>query len=154
MTKKSRTRPDQLLAMERKRKAFALRKGGASYTEIADALGISVSTAHGYVTELLKQLSEGTKEDAEVVKQLELMRLDQMWMAIEGQIRKGHLQAIDKGLKVMDRRAKYLGLDSPIKAAITDPDGEPGALSIVGAGLASLLKAAENTAKAMGAEKA
>lgn len=144
------TRPDQLLVAERRRKAFALRKGGASYQEIADALGVSVSTANAYVLEVLKQLREQVKEDAEEIKALELMRLDQMWLALEGQIRKGHLQAIEKGIKVMERRSKFLGLDSPVKTAITNPDGSESPLNAAAAGLASLLKAAESAAKGQG----
>ena len=34
------------------------------------------------------------------------------------------LNAIEKALKIMDRRAKFLGLDAPQKTALTDPTGE------------------------------
>lgn len=139
------TRPDQLIVAERRRKAFALRKGGASYQEIADALGVSVSTANAYVVDVLKQLKSEVQEEAEDIKALEMMRLDQMWMALEGQIRKGDIKAIDKGIKIMERRSKFLGLDSPVKTAITNPDGTGNPLEGAATGLAALLKAVQQT---------
>lgn len=157
-TRKSRgsqtkTRAEQLIAAERRKKAFALRKGGASYPEIAEALGVSVSTAHGYVKDTLGQLQTETREDAEQIRDLELMRLDSMWMALAPSIAKGHLQAIDKGIKIMERRSRFLGLDMPVKTALTNPDGSEHPLSAAGAGLASLLKAAEQAAKDIGQGK-
>lgn len=144
-----KTRAEQLLAAERKKKAFALRKGGASYPEIAEALGVSVSTAHGYVASTLEALQKEAREDADVIREMELMRLDSMWMALMPQMQKGHLQAIDKGLKIMERRSKFLGLDMPVKTALTNPDGTEHPLNAAAGGLASLLKAAEDAAKAI-----
>lgn len=41
------------------------------------------------------------------------------------------LAALDRALKVMERRAKLLGLDMPTKTAITDPTGEKEATPFV-----------------------
>jgi len=45
------------------------------------------------------------------VLQLELERLDAMQAAIWDDAMNGHLGAIDRVLKIMERRAKLLGLD-------------------------------------------
>ena len=136
--KQLKTRPDQLLAAERRRKAFAMRKAGASYQAIADALGVSLSAAHAYVTELLQEIRECTEEDAKEVLHMELMRLDDMQLALQPAIKAGDTQAVEKAIKIMERRSKFLGLDAPKKIAPTTPEGK----ALSGGGLASLLAVA------------
>ncbi|MFI5778687.1 helix-turn-helix domain-containing protein [Nocardia sp. NPDC051570] len=108
MPGKSKTSPVSIDKRKRMAQALQLRETGANYRQIAKALDISTSTAHAYVDEAMKEL---TREPAESLLQLELSRLDAMLLGIWRQASRGDLQAIDRALKIMERRTKYTGLD-------------------------------------------
>lgn len=102
--------------------AFELRKSGASFRQIAEQLGYAdESGARKAVMALLKKQQVEAVED---YRKVELARLDAMLLAIAQQVRQGHLGAIDRALKIMERRARLLGLDAPTKIAPTTPDGQ------------------------------
>ena len=104
----SPTSSTRLAAVERQGKALALRKGGASYTAIAKALGYrSIQAAYYSVEAALQRI---LREPGEEVRKLELERLDSMWLSLWDRIRRGDIDAIDAGLRIIDRRAKLLGL--------------------------------------------
>jgi len=46
---------------------------------------------------------------------LELKRLDTALNAIFERVQDGNLEAVDRLLRIMERRAKYLGLDAPTR---------------------------------------
>jgi hypothetical protein len=107
----TRTSAKNIEAKERQRKALELRKLGCGYQEIADKLGYaSTSSSHKAVKLALKEL---TREPAEEVLKLELERLDVATRAIAKQVRDGHLGAIDRWLRIIESRAKFLGLHAP-----------------------------------------
>ena len=118
----SKTSIRRLQAVERAKQALELRKGGASFPEIARALGYSGPA--GAYQAVMSALRKTLKEPAEEVRTLEVARLDAMLLALWPQVRQGNQGAIDKALKVEERRAKLLGLDAPAKIAPTDPAGE------------------------------
>lgn len=101
-------------AAERRRQALELRKAGVDFRTIADRLGYEgPSGAHKAVTTALKAL---TAEPAEELRTLELERLDAMLRSlwVRATNAKGaDLGAIDRVLKIMERRAKLAGLDAP-----------------------------------------
>lgn len=107
---------DRLTAAERRRQALDLRRTGASFRQIAEAIGCSVSIAHRYVATEIDKLNRESREDAESIRTLELERLDRMTFALwNAATARGNLGAIDRMLKVMERRARLLGLDAPAK---------------------------------------
>lgn len=55
------------------------------------------------------------QEPAEDVRRMEIERLDRMLNAMWEKIDEGDEKAITAGLKVMERRARLLGLDAPMK---------------------------------------
>ncbi len=61
----------------------------------------------------LEQAESDLDETARDVLRLELERLDEMQEAAQRLISTGSPQAIKTVLKIMERRAKYLGLDEP-----------------------------------------
>ena len=63
----------------------------------------------------MRGIKEIVREPAEEVLALELARLDEMLIKALESARNGDPQAIDAVLKIMNRRAKYLGMDSPEK---------------------------------------
>ena len=103
---------------EKTLKALELRKRGMNYTQIGEELGCARSTACRYVLSELENLAEKCREEAVHVRDLELQRLDALylkaWEAVEG----GDLSAIDRCLRVQERRAKLLGLDAAQKVDV------------------------------------
>ena len=100
---------------EKTLKALELRKRGLNYTQIGKKLGCHRSTACRYVLSELENLADKCREEAVHVRDIELQRLDALylkaWEAVEG----GDLPAIDRCLRIMERRAKLLGLDAAEK---------------------------------------
>jgi len=111
----SKTSQRRMTAKEREYKALELRKAGAGYQVIGDQLGMTASGAYRAVMRSLKKLNEKISEEALEVRRLELERLDAMLIALWPQARKGNQGAVDRVLRIMDRRAKFLGLDAPTK---------------------------------------
>lgn len=109
---------------ERRDTALSLRKGGFSYAQIAAHLGISRSGAYQTVQAALEEIREHYRETAVEVVALELERLDEMTRALESKVGYGDATSIAAALRVMERRAKLLGLDAPTKIAPTDPSGD------------------------------
>ena len=109
---------------ELRRKALELRTIGLSYQQIADQLGVSKSAAHRAVVKSLEDIQEETRELAKLNKTLDLQRLE--WIIREAMklALKGDLQAMDRVMKAIDRRAKIYGFEAPQKVAQTTPDGE------------------------------
>jgi hypothetical protein len=101
--------------MDTSRKALELRRGGATYRQISDALNVSVSTAEKAVKRGLRMI---VAEPAEAVLRLELDRLDGAWMGLWPRIQKGEPAAVTAGVRVIERRAKLLGLDAPKELAV------------------------------------
>lgn len=107
----SRTSSRRLFAAENRTKALELRKAGATFAQIAKQLSVSRQRAHKYVSECLDDIKELNSNEAEMVLKIELERLDTMLLGLWDKARRGDNLAIDRVLKIMDRRAKYLGLD-------------------------------------------
>lgn len=98
-------------ASERQKMALALRREGASCEQIAKQMGLA---NRGVVNRLIKKAIEDIpKENAEEVLAMELERLDNAFLVIRAKVKAGDLKAIDTMLKIMERRARYLGLDKP-----------------------------------------
>ncbi|WP_416565064.1 helix-turn-helix domain-containing protein [Nocardia testacea] len=128
-----RTSPESIDRRRKIAQALQLRESGANYRQIAQALDVSTSTAHEWVQEAMREL---TKEPAEAVLQLELSRLDAMMLGIWKLASRGNLNAIDRALKIMERRSRYTGLDQLAAQKIAQ-DGKD--LPAVDAWLAAML---------------
>lgn len=104
---------------ERKRNALELRLAGASYRDIAQALGISPATA---MQDCKEALADIPMQQADEMRTVELSRLDRLQRAVWPKAVKGDLQAVDRAIKIIDRRAKLFGLDAPQQVQITAND--------------------------------
>jgi len=111
--KPSRSTPSRIRGRELEYKALQLRKAGASFRAIAEALGVSKTAAHKAVHRALDRLDHGTDEYAKRTLKLELERLDEMFLGVYPRAKRGDEKAINSALKIMERRARYLGLDAP-----------------------------------------
>ena len=106
-----KTSPSTLRARETRAKAVALRRAGVSFADIASQLGISKSAAHKTVSKALAELHAELTEQAHLLQAQEADRLDYAQARLAPQIAAGHLGAIDRLLRIMERRARLLGLD-------------------------------------------
>lgn len=107
---------------EKQRRALALRTTGASYEQIAQAMGYR--TRAGAWVAVQEALRKTLQEPADEVRKLELARLDRWLLTIWPQIQAGSLEALDRGLKIQAQRTYYItGLKVPQQVAPTSPDG-------------------------------
>ena len=140
MRKKSRTATSNLIATQRREKVIQLRKAGYDYKTICDQVGITKGQVSKILNRALDQYAKDTDEAVLELKQLEDARLDNMQRGVWTKAITGNLTAIDRVLKIMERRAKLHGLDAPQKRELTGKDGAP----LGGCGLASLLEQGED----------
>jgi len=108
----------------RRSQAIKLRMGGATYEDIGASLGVTKQRAHAIVRDYMNKVEDETCEDTKTIKQLEVQRLDRLVLGLWTRATAGQVGAIDRMIKIMERRAKLLGLDGAIKVARTDPTGE------------------------------
>lgn len=103
-------------ATEKARRALELRRAGVTYDLIAQQLGYKDgSVAYNTVK---RALQRSLQEPADDVRELELSRLDRLETILWPQALQGDQGAVDRLLKIADRRARYLGLDAPIKQEV------------------------------------
>lgn len=115
MRRRSPTAPDLVVAAERRQQAVALRKTGATQEQIAKSLGVTHQAVSKMIRKELARLDGLAEGDALIVRRLELERLDALLLGLWRKAQQGHEGAVDRVLRIMERRAKYLGLDAPSK---------------------------------------
>jgi hypothetical protein len=121
-----RRRASDRVVPDRERQALELRKAGATYAQIAKQLGYAnEGGAHKAVGRALNVAIKQRNIVAEDVRELELQRLDQMLLGLWADAKAGKWHAIDRVLKIMERRSAYLGLDAPKKTELSGPEGRP-----------------------------
>lgn len=138
------TRAQSVGIAERRAKAVDMRMAGSSYKAISDELGYkTASAACQDVSRALEQAVADQTRSVEAYREEELQRLDLLLVEAWTILKRAHitvshgriikddfdepilddgptLQAIDRILKIQERRSKFLGLDAPTKVeAIT-----------------------------------
>lgn len=119
MTRESTTSGRKVTAENRRIEALELRKQGFSYDEIAARLGVSKAAAYKSVRTALDTLKDEVYEGAEALRILEMERLDSLFEKAYSAAMAGDLVAIDKAVKVMERRARLCGLDAAVRSEIS-----------------------------------
>jgi hypothetical protein len=116
--KKKRPRPgrpsqsgDIERGIVRRAEMLKMRLEHHSYAEIADKYGIGVKTAWDGVQKELDAVAELSDGRAKKLRAMDLARLDRYARALEPRVQLGDHLAIAVCLKIMERRAKLLGLD-------------------------------------------
>ena len=114
------TSPRFAVAVQNKAKALELRRAGYGFREIADKLDVSVGRAHQYVTEAFEDARTQVAAHTDELRAQELSRLDGMMQRLYplATASKPDLQAVDRVLKCMERRARLLGLDAPMRVGV------------------------------------
>lgn len=122
--------------------AAQLRADGKTYDQIAETLKFSDRSVARRAVE--RALAATVREPADELRQLELIRLDALWVEAVKVMTSEHvtvnngrvieidgvplkddgptLSAIDRLLKIMERRAKLVGLDSATKVEVMTLD--------------------------------
>ena len=113
---RSTTEPRHIEANARAVHALAMRQRGHSYRAIAAKLGVSLSTAHGYVADALAELRTQTREQAETLRDLEAQKLDQIERSLWRAMRRASAADVAKlanSLRALsESRRRLLGLDA------------------------------------------
>ena len=120
----SRTGSIRLKASSRRPQVLELRTEGKSVRQIADELGCSPGTVMADLNHALNQYQESLAEHTEAMVSLELQRLDCLQVGLWELAINGDCASVDRVLKIMDRRAKLLGLDAPTRIAATNTAGD------------------------------
>lgn len=111
---------------DRRGKAIALRLAGMDWQTIADRLDYaSRAAACVDVNRALEANLAEQSQAADTLREVESQRLDRLQAAAWPSAVKGDLKAIETVLKVIDRRVKLQGLDMPLRAELSGPDGGP-----------------------------
>ena len=107
--------------LERRAEIWRMRMTGVTYEQIGKALGITRQAVHAHIQATLEQLNEERLDNAQQYRDAELARLDDQVRMVysslpsskEGRwIENEHLlKAVDRLLKISERRARLLGLD-------------------------------------------
>lgn len=104
-------------SVEKAAQALDYRKMGASYAQIAEKLEFASPQAAWDAVE--RALKRTLQESADEVRKLELTRLDSMFLGVYPNAVRGDLMAINSCITIMNRRAKLLGIDAPVKTQNT-----------------------------------
>lgn len=107
------------------RAAVALRLAGASYSEVADALGFANADEAAVAVERDLSTLSGTEGERAQLRREEAARLERLlrgvWQKALDSNDVEHLAAARTALSIIDRHARLLGLDSPQEMVVYTP---------------------------------
>lgn len=111
-------RGQNVAAAERRLTTLELRKAGLSLRQIAQRTGVSVSMAKKDLDRALADLLAEQNTKAEDWRALELERLEKMHVALWPKVvnEAPNMAAVDRVLRIAERRSKLLGLDMPVRS--------------------------------------
>ncbi len=102
------------------KQAHALRIAGTSWWDIAEELRIPEIQARKLVSDRISAVAELVDyHERREFMAVEMDRLDTLQQAVWGAAMAGSIPAVQAVLSIMDRRAKWLGFDSPVQAGTT-----------------------------------
>jgi hypothetical protein len=110
----------EIQTLKRDSRVYELRIQGLTFDAIANEVGFSGPSGAWQAYQRIRH--EVIFESIDDARQLELMRLDELQVAVWDRAINGELPAAHCVLKIMDRRAKLLGLDKPEKVEVNKWD--------------------------------
>lgn len=128
----SATSPAKVRRLERASRAFQLRKAGYDYQDIADIIeaewedaGLSTELPDSWgkrfarkdVMNVMTDLRNTMAESVLEIVELDLSRLDDMLASVWTKAIEGKYEAIDRVLKIMDRKARIVGYDKSLNSS-------------------------------------
>jgi len=114
--------------IEKENNVLALRAQSFTWRAIAEQVGYA--SGSGALKAYMRAVKRQQKEPVEAALYMELERLDEMQSVYWEPAIQGNMRAGEFILKIMDRRAKFLGLDAPtkIQAEVVNYDGGAGSI--------------------------
>jgi hypothetical protein len=116
MPTKRATSPRSIVEKARAGRALEMRLAGHTFERIARDLGYKDRT--GAYHAVSRSLKATIREPADALRKVECERLDKMQAVLWPKVEAGDLLAMRQCLSVMERRAKLLGLDAPVRKTI------------------------------------
>jgi hypothetical protein len=117
----SPTSPAAIERLERDLKCVEMRRAGVGWDAIAKQLGYA-DPGHAYA-QFMAVMKAYPREKVEQARDVELDRYDRLQTAIWAQCldqdSKNQHWAIDRALKLMDQRARLLGINAPVRQEVT-----------------------------------
>ena len=131
MTRAAANRARQLKASERRRRlADLVRAGNRTQAELAELLGVTTRTIRNDLA-VLEEVwkTEGAalvQEQRFAERAIDASRIEEAIRLLQDDIAnpRKRIQALRLQKEYLERKAKMLGLDQPIKHAATDPTGD------------------------------
>ena len=108
---------------ERRDQVMAFVLGGASTRQIARVIGVGRTTVQRDINARLEAAASQCPDTARY-RQLQREQLNSLLVTWWPRARED-LGALDRVLKILERTAKLLGLDAPVRQEITGSGGEP-----------------------------
>lgn len=110
---------------DRESEVLLLRSCGKTQSEIASELGISQQAVSQILKRILAQAKKPDSECIEALRLYDVRQCEYMLLKLQDGIKKGIPRTIEVGLKVMERKAKLMGYDSPDRLQIEDMTEKP-----------------------------
>jgi len=98
--------------IDREQEVVKLRRGGLTWDLIGERLSVHPTTAQKAYERALARV---VKDDVIAIRHIETERLDLAQSAIWGKVLQGDNASIQSLMRIMERRAKLLGLDQPTR---------------------------------------
>ena len=139
---KNNTHPDLIETAIRRSFVVALRRAGTTYARISELAierygsdnlpaGWDERYAYKDVMREMEKYRNGIEEDVDLIRTIETERLDALFTVSYRQAMEGNLQAVDRCLRIMERRSSLMGLDRPAEIKIGGLEGTPPVREII-----------------------
>lgn len=108
---------------DRRQQAVQMRLAGYSPEEIAEQLGyVSPKAASDDIYNAIVGTMTLSDRQIEVLREIESRRMDMMLKALMPGIERGNNRSIEVAIRILERRAKMYGLDSPTQLQVLTLD--------------------------------
>lgn len=105
---RTRRKTTRLERATRRAESIALRRAGVRVDAIAQKMGVTPRTVNTWISEAIRDIP---REEADLLRRIEMDRLDALQAAQWSAAMAGDYRATDLVLKVMERRARLPDLD-------------------------------------------
>jgi hypothetical protein len=116
---KGKTRKRRVIAIEWHRRCVDYRIQGLTYDEIAVKCGVTASRCVQVVLKYMEDQRQHNMQEARTIRDMELKRLDLLLKKFWARAMKGNIEHATMAMKILERRAKYIGIETPIQVQIS-----------------------------------
>lgn len=112
---------------QRRLKVAANILAGLNYRDMAQALNVSIGTIASDAKAIYKQWQKEQADTVDKHVQIDLRRIDRMINALWDKVTADvpDLGSMDRVMRLMEMRARYLGAYKPTQIGVGDPEGKP-----------------------------